>query len=245
MERDHPPHLENPPAISGRQLDILRLLGKGNSSREVSWKLFGEQNSSVAVGRELKKIYRTFGVTGQTVAVVHALNIGLLRTEELVEKDFNWSLFNELKPIQISILEAFMHAKGEIFTEEEFSNLNITTSQDPKDYVWHSITAIDHKLGLENKTQTVVYYYAFRERQMGQEYVEVPTVKKILTNKEIQTLEWLAKGLSPSVIAKNRWVDTINTRGVYQYRNRIFAKLGVTNIEAAAVKAREMGMLKN
>ena len=243
MERDHLPHLENPPAISGRQLDILRLLGKGNSSREVSQKLFGEQNSSVAVGSELKKIYKAFGVRGQTAAVVHALDIGLLKTEELVEGNFDWGLFNDLKPIQISILETFTHAKGEIFTEEELSNLNITTSQDPKAYIWHSTTAIHNKLGLNNKTGAVVYYYAWRERQPEQGDVTIPAARAILTNREIQVLERLAKGLSPSVIAKR--LGVLNTKAVSKYKGRMFKKLGVTDIETAVAKARDLGILKS
>ncbi len=237
---------ENPPltALTERQVDVLRLLGKGNSPRGVSRK-FADQNSGVDVGNELRKIYATLGVSGRTAAVVFALDNGFFKTSELVEKDFDWSLFNDLKPIQISILEEFTRAKDETLTEEELSRLNIATSQDPKDYVSHSIVAMCDKLGLKNKTEAIVYYYAFRERQQEQGDIKVPAAKEILTNREIQVLEWLVKGLLPSVIAKNRWAEPVGTQAIYDHKRKILAKLGVTNIEAATKKARELGILKS
>jgi len=230
--------------ITERQVDILRLLGKGNSFKDVSQQ-FTDQNIGVEVRKELRGIYASFGVISQTAAVVHALNTGLLRTEELVEEDFDWGLFKTLKGKEGAILEAFTHTRGQSLTEEEFNALNVETIEDPKTYVARSITRARERVGLGNKTQTVVYYYAYRERQQEQGDVIVPAAKKILRNREIQVLEWLAKGLSDRVIANNRWAQPIQTRTVYRYKRKIFAKLGVTNIEEATKKARELGILKS
>jgi len=243
MERDSRARSETSPVITGQQLNILRLLGKGNPPREISQQ-FSLQNNGIDVGRELKKIYASFGVTGATAAVVHSLNTGLLRTEELAEEDFDWGLFKTLRGKEGAILEAFTYAGEENLTEEEFNALSVETTEDAKGYISHSITRVCERVGLRNKTQTVVYYYAFRERQEEQGDAIAPAAKKILTNRETQVLELFAKGLLPSVIA-NRLVQPIKTRVVHDYKRKILAKLGVTNIEMAIKKATELGILKS
>ena len=109
MERDHSPHLENPAVISNQQLHILRLFGrgfgKGKSFKEVD-RQFGDQNGGIDVGKELGKICDTFGVAGQTSAIVYALDKGLLKVSEMVEEDFDWDLFKTLRREEIAVLEA-------------------------------------------------------------------------------------------------------------------------------------------
>src|SRR3989344_484386 len=176
--------LDNAPLtqLTGRQVNILRVLGKGSSfrDREISQEFKGN-----AIG-DLGEIYRAFGVAGETAAVIHALDIGLLKTKELVVKDFDWGLFNTLKEREAAVLEAFTHDKGQSLTGEEFSALGIETAQDPKSFVSRYMQKAYERLGLRNKTQAVVHYYAFRERQRERGEEIVFAVKGILTDGEVQ-----------------------------------------------------------
>ena len=245
MERDRPPHLENPAVISDQQLYILRLFGQGlggeKSFKEIYERL-GDQNGGIDVGRELKKIYDTFGVVGQTAAVVHALDNGLLKTSELVEEDFDWDLFKTLKKEEIAVLEAFTHARKPTLTEEEFNGLGIETVQAPKAYTSHSIAKSCDYLGLKHKTQAVVYYYAFLERQKEQGDLAVPAAEKILTEKNILTerqirvLKLSAKGVGPSEIAKRLGVPRST---VISRRDKAVSKLKVHTVGEALGKVRQ------
>lgn len=240
MERDLRPHFKDPlqPAITVRQLDILRLLGKGNSFRD---KEIPQEFQGVA-SRELKEIYKTFGVTGETAAVVHALNIGLLKAEELVMKDFDWSLFNTLKERELAILEAFTHARGQSLTEEEFDALGKEIYQGPKSYISISIQKAYDSLGLRNKTEAVVYYYAWRDRQQEKGEAIVPVARKILKDREVEILELSARGLLPSVVARRLSIDH-NT--VINNRKSALEKLGAKDLSEAIARARELGILKS
>ena len=232
--------LESPPLmpITERQVDILKLLGKGNSFKVKDV----PQGFEADAEGEMEKIYASFGVTGERAAVVHALNIGLLKTEKLVEQDYDWSLFNDLKPVQVSILEALTHAKHETLDEDELTRLSISSSEDPKYYVRRSVGLTRDKLGLENETQTVVYYYAFRERQKEQGDLAVParetipTEANILTERQIRVLELLAQGSDPSTIA-NRFGVKRST--VIKHRNQALGKLNAHTVGEALGKVRQ------
>ena len=243
MERDHPPHLENPAPISDQQINILRLFGQGlggeKSFKEIYERL-GDQNGGIDVGRELKKIYDTFGVTGQTGAIVYALDNGFLKTSELVEEDFNWGFFKTLRREEIAVLEAFTHARKPTLTEEEFNGLGIETVQAPKAYTSHSIAKSCDYLGLKHKTQAVVYYYAFLERQKEQGDLAVPAAEKKLTKRQKQVLGLLAQGVDLSQIASR--LD-IKRKLVVSYRDGAVKKLEAGTVEEAIGKARELSMI--
>lgn len=229
-------------ALTEGQVDILRLLGRGRSFLEISQQV-GDQNSGINVRKELGETYLAFGVSGKTAAVVHALNIGLLKTEELVEKDFDWSLFETLNAKARAILEAFTHARKESLTEEEFNALNVETTQDPKLYTAQSIRKACEWLGLGGKTEAVVYYYAFRERQQGGENSSAAE-KPILTDRETRILTMLNQGMSLAEIREGFRRSIRGPNIKKYYLPSICAKLGVNSHKEALSKAKELGILR-
>ena len=230
--------LENPQLapLTERQVGILRLLGKGSSFRdkEIPQQFEGDAHE------ELGKIYSAFGVTGETAAVVHALNIGLLETEELIEEKFDWYSIDRLTPQYKAILAAFTHAKHEDLTEEEFNGLNIETTQSPKAYVAKSIDTICGRLRLGNKTEAIVYYYTWRERQKEQGDLAVPARETIPTKRQKQVLELLARGVDPSEIAN---CFGVKRSTVIKHKNKAVRQLKAGTVEEAVSKARELSMI--
>lgn len=226
--------------LTSSQVDILRLLGKGNSFKNKDI----PQQFTGGAEEELGKIYSSFGVYCETAAVVHALNIGALKTEELIENFFDWRLINRLKPQYKAILEAFTHAKHEDLTVEEFKGLNSETTQAPKDYIDRSIDTICGRLKLGNKTEAVVYYYAWRERQPERGEVSVPAEAEVLTHIQIRILQSLIKGLEPAMIAHSM-ESPITAKTVRYHKSQILEKLGAASVEEAKEKARELGILKS
>lgn len=237
MEGDSMLHLENPlqSPITVRQLDILRLLGKGNSFKDRDT----PQQFDADAKEEMGKIYASFGVTGERAAVVHALSIGVLETAELIEEKFDWRKIDRLKPQHKALLEAYTHSKYEDLTDEEFNNLNVKTSRNKKDYAKTSEEIICDHLKLGNITVAVVHYIAWRERQPEIEQADnMPVETALFTDRQAEVFRLLAQGLDPSMIAVRL---NIAKHTVWDYRSEILKTLEVTSIKEAEKKAREMG----
>lgn len=68
------------PRLSDRELEVLRLTGRGLASKEIAAKL---QISQRTVEGHLNNIYAKLGVNSRTEAVVQAASRGLIRLEQL------------------------------------------------------------------------------------------------------------------------------------------------------------------
>ena len=216
------------------QLNILRQLGQGRSIKDIA----KEGNQGSEVNRELTAIYRAFEVSGPTAAVVSALDEGLLKTDEFIDRTFSWNLFKKLNPKDWEILETVRNAKTEELTEEEFGNLEIN-STDPKRYIAQFFKRICGNLGAENKTSAVVHYYAFEEKEQREEVsAQIRKLEEpLLSDKEKRVLELLNQGLTYSLVSKRL---SCNATSVMQI---IRKRIGAPDTNAVFEWAREMGIL--
>jgi DNA-binding CsgD family transcriptional regulator len=62
-----------------------------------------------------------------------------------------------------------------------------------------------------------------------------------LSPRQLEALQWVARGLSRPVIARNMGISTHTLRG---YMQAVFGKLGAHNAPEAVAKASALGLLK-
>lgn len=221
--------------LAGDQIRMLKLIGRGTPREEIA------SEFSLTTGKlknELAAVYKKLGVRGPTAAVQQAITLCILNTEELVDRDFDWRVFNDLTDTERAIMETFIYAKDENLTDEEFNALDIKTSRDPNKYITESVNKIRNKLGLEGKTTTVVYYRAFKEKEQNTGE-ESRAVDLALTEREVGFLQ-LARQKVPGTAIGRRLSLYIDTAA---YRKNILNKLGVSSLEEALAKAEEIGLL--
>ena len=64
-----------PAGLTDREVEVLRLIARGRSNREVAERLF---ISPKTVGRHVENLYRKIGVSSRAAAAVFAMEHGLL-----------------------------------------------------------------------------------------------------------------------------------------------------------------------
>jgi DNA-binding NarL/FixJ family response regulator len=64
-----------PAELTDREVEVLRLIARGRSNREVADRLF---ISAKTVGRHVENLYRKIGVSSRAAAAVFAMEHGLL-----------------------------------------------------------------------------------------------------------------------------------------------------------------------
>src|SRR5919112_1627070 len=74
---------ENPEALTERETEILTLVARGKSNRQIASELFVEEKT---VKSHISNILRKLGVPSRTQAALHAVRTGLVSTEELSEE---------------------------------------------------------------------------------------------------------------------------------------------------------------
>ena len=74
---------ENPEALTDRETEVLALLARGKSNRQIAGELFVEEKT---VKAHVSNILRKLGVQSRTQAALHAVRTGLVSTEELSEE---------------------------------------------------------------------------------------------------------------------------------------------------------------
>ncbi len=74
-----PNNKAGPPLLSERELEVLRLLGRGLSNRLIAEQLFVSENT---VKYHIRNIFQKLGVKNRTEAVSHALQAGLIPSEK-------------------------------------------------------------------------------------------------------------------------------------------------------------------
>jgi two-component system, NarL family, response regulator LiaR len=74
---------ENPEALTERETEVLKLVARGKSNRQIASELFVEEK---AVKSHVLNILRKLGVQSRTQAALHAVRTGLVSTEELSEE---------------------------------------------------------------------------------------------------------------------------------------------------------------
>lgn len=224
------------PLPTSQQVDILRLIGRGTPRQEIVDNLSLTNHKELS--NKLTDVYKILGVHGQTAGVQQAITLGILNTEELVDRDFDWQVFKYLNSKEKSILQAFIHAKDKNLTDEEFKALNIETARNPKRHIEGSIARICSKLGLPEKTVVVVYYRAFLEQEQN---AGEKSIKPLLTEKEVRLLELVRRdGLTLATIGQRLFG---NKNSVYGCKEKILDKLGVSSLENAVNKAQDLGIL--
>ena len=236
MEKEARLDRQEEPLITSQQVNILRFIGKGIPRQEIVDKL--SLTNKKWLSRELVDVYKILGVNGDTAAVQHAITLGILNTEELVDRDFDWRAFNHLNSKEKSILQAFIYAKNENLTDEEFKALGIETVRDPKRYIQASVAKICDTLELSGKTVAIVYYRAFLEQEQN---AGEKSREPLLTEIEKRLLELAGQdGLSLVVTGKRLCRSEYS---VYSHKKKVLGKLGVSSLKDAANKAEEMGIL--
>jgi NarL family two-component system response regulator LiaR len=73
----------NPEALTERETEILTLVARGKSNRQIASELFVEEKT---VKSHISNILRKLGVPSRTQAALHAVRTGLVSTEELSEE---------------------------------------------------------------------------------------------------------------------------------------------------------------
>jgi NarL family two-component system response regulator LiaR len=71
---------ENPEALTERETEVLKLLARGQSNRQIAGELFVEEKT---VKAHVSSILRKLGVQSRTQAALHAVRTGLVSTEDL------------------------------------------------------------------------------------------------------------------------------------------------------------------
>jgi len=71
---------ENPEALTERETEVLKLLARGKSNRQIASELFVEEKT---VKAHVSSILRKLGVQSRTQAALHAVRTGLVSTEDL------------------------------------------------------------------------------------------------------------------------------------------------------------------
>jgi two-component system, NarL family, response regulator LiaR len=74
---------ENPEALTERETEVLKLVARGKSNRQIASELFVEEKT---VKSHVLNILRKLGVQSRTQAALHAVRTGLVSTEELSEE---------------------------------------------------------------------------------------------------------------------------------------------------------------
>ena len=74
---------ESPEPLTGRETEILRLLARGRSNRQISSELFIEEKT---VKAHVSSVLRKLGVKSRTQAALHAVRAGVVSLEELGEE---------------------------------------------------------------------------------------------------------------------------------------------------------------
>jgi two-component system, NarL family, response regulator LiaR len=74
---------ENPEALTDRETEVLTLVARGKSNRQIASELFVEEQT---VKSHVLNILRKLGVQSRTQAALHAVRTGLVSTEELSEE---------------------------------------------------------------------------------------------------------------------------------------------------------------
>jgi NarL family two-component system response regulator LiaR len=71
---------ENPEALTERETEVLKLLARGKSNRQIASELFVDEKT---VKAHVSSILRKLGVQSRTQAALHAVRTGLVSTEDL------------------------------------------------------------------------------------------------------------------------------------------------------------------
>jgi HD-GYP domain-containing protein (c-di-GMP phosphodiesterase class II) len=74
-EREAPPRAERPAGLTEREVEVLRLLARGRTNREVAERLVIAPKT---VGRHVENLYRKIGVSSRAAAALFAAEHGLL-----------------------------------------------------------------------------------------------------------------------------------------------------------------------
>ena len=74
---------ENPEALTERETEVLKLVARGKSNRQIASELFVEEKT---VKSHVLNILMKLGVQSRTQAALHAVRTGLVSTEELSEE---------------------------------------------------------------------------------------------------------------------------------------------------------------
>lgn len=229
--RGIPVAVKDQPSVSltDGQLDVLRLLGKGNSFKvkDVT------QQLNLDAEAEMGGIYASLGVTGERAAVVYGLKTGILTTAELIDDKFDWHLMDRLKPQHKALLEVYTNAKDEELTDEEYKGLSAKTTQSKKRYIESSEEAICNHLKVGNITVAVVHYIEFKERQQDEVSGNSPIKNSALTDREKQILDLLGKGIPPPIVAQR---CSITLRTVNDSRRTALRKLSAADLSQVIAK---------
>ena len=76
---------DSPEPLTGRETEVLRLLARGRSNREISSELFIEEKTTKA---HVSSVLRKLGVKSRTQAALHAVRSGVVSLEELGEESW-------------------------------------------------------------------------------------------------------------------------------------------------------------
>src|SRR5215210_3016821 len=76
---------ENPEALTERETEVLRLLARGKSNRQIASELFVEEKT---VKTHVSSILMKLGVHSRTQAALHAVHAGLVSVEELGDESW-------------------------------------------------------------------------------------------------------------------------------------------------------------
>jgi two-component system, NarL family, response regulator LiaR len=76
---------ENPEALSDRETEVLRLLARGKTNKQIASELYMEEHT---VKAHVSSILMKLGVQSRTQAALHAVRTGLVSVEELGEESW-------------------------------------------------------------------------------------------------------------------------------------------------------------
>lgn len=212
---------------------LLVMIGEGLSSEEIAAK---RQVEVETIHNRFTELYNVLGVKNRLQSVLVGISLGYIDVDELT-KDYNFSLFSQLTPLQMRILDASAQEEGRHASNEEIARrLNISFYA-----VETNRSLIYSKLGITNLARAAVLYLAFKTKgQAGELKPSRERLPITLEDYEKSLLTMTAQGLSRDEIAGKLRIAPITAS---KYLQRILNKLQVSNSLQAIISSVEGGIL--
>ncbi|HEX4816994.1 MAG TPA: LuxR C-terminal-related transcriptional regulator, partial [Nonomuraea sp.] len=231
-EGPRPPEA-NPPPLTDRDLEILRLIGSGYSVKEIAGML---RIAPSTVESHKRRFYAKLNGHSSLQVVSHAARLGLLRPEPAPSAANLVVLFGPPGQRRDLVMESLIRKGLPVLVAGER-----WAEADEALQIRRAVVAVlaDEPGGWENGLVSALAMAA-RSEPAPPAPARSPSVRSKLTQREMQILDSIARGHSVRQTAK---VLGISVKTVENIQARLFAKLAVRNRAESLAVAYELGLM--